>query len=190
MGSVINVVYDLDGVLNQLNEFIFSQLGIAQKLGIKHYNLYDNTDILTGRDINNIISMYHNAETFRMAPPVVGADRIKNVIKYWPSRVNVIIHSLCYNHRIKSVKMKWIKNNLEIHNSSMRLEVGSSKGTIKNATIVVEDSLDQLLKYDENTVKILIDKTYNRYYAGEDIVRVNSLNEAIDKVEEIIGGHL
>ncbi len=191
MINTINVVYDLDGVLNQLNEYVFDELGISQKLCIKHYNIYKNTDTLSRNEMESIINMYHNAEIFGNLQLVPGARRIKNVKNVVNNKINVIIHSLCYNTMVKSVKREWIKNNLGLYNECVKLEVGSSKGIIKSADIVVEDSLEQLLKYDREVVKILINKTYNKhgkYPKVGGIIRTKDLNAAIDKVEEIVGG--
>lgn len=185
------IVYDLDGVLNMLNEYVFGKLGILDKLDkLKFYNISKNIHILSDGEINGILSMYSCADTFILSKAVEGINRITNVEDKYPGKVKVVINSLCYSPDVMDAKRLWLSKYTKVKEDNIILQYGGVKNGLDNADIVVEDCLKNLLDIKCNKAKILIDKPYNRFsksiWGDLEILRVRDLNEAIDKVEGIV----
>lgn len=185
------VVYDLDGVLNGLNEYVFRQLGIEHKLDkLKYYNIARNTHILRDREIRDILNMYGEANSFISCGAIEGADRITNVEERYPGKVRVMVNSLCYSLQAAEAKRLWLRKYTKVKEENIVLQYGTVKDGVENADIVVEDCLKNLLDIKCSRAKILLDKPYNRFsesmWTSLGITRVRDLNESIKKVEEIV----
>lgn len=192
MSNEINIVYDMDDVLNNLNNEVYSTLGIPHLLNKqKRYIVTENTEILTKEQMEAILKLYGDKGLFERLKPVRGIERILNIEKLLPNKAFVHIHSTSFNADIIDVKRQFIKDNIPgFSNDRINLLLGKDKEAFKNADIVIEDSLENLLNYDDSTIKILKNKSYNQFNSygivKTDIIRVNDLIEAVDTIEHIL----
>lgn len=185
----LNVVYDVDDVLNNLNEYVFKQLGVTWRP--RRFNVRECTDVSTEFQ-DKIIGMYGSPETFENLDWVDGAHEITSIEA--DGSAKVWINSNNFSDTIRDVKRHRILTELtEINPDRVVLQVsGSNDKKAVNADIVIEDHIINCLKYSDWSIKILIDKTWNQpdqYEIAEDfyhIIRVGSLLEANQAVREII----
>lgn len=185
----LNVVYDVDDVLNNLNEYVFKQLGVTWRP--RRFNVRECTDVSTEFQ-DKIIGMYGSPETFENLDWVDGAHEITSIEA--DGSAKVWINSNNFSDTIRDIKRHKILTELtEINPNRVVLQVsGSNDKKAVNADIVIEDHIINCLKYSDWAIKILIDKTWNQpdqYEIAEDfyhIIRVGSLLEANQAVREII----
>lgn len=182
-------MYDIDDVLNNLNEEVYSTLGIPHLYyKQKRYKVRENVGILTDKQMDSILNLYSDNSLFERLRPIRGIERITNIEKQLPNKAVVHIHSISLNEDIIRIKERFIRDNIAGFNSERaNLALGHNKDAFKNADIIVEDSLENLLKYGSNTIKILLDKPYNQFnnygIVKTDIIRLNDLEEAVDTIE-------
>lgn len=185
----INVIFDIDDVLNNLNDVVFETLGIKDKLkDIKHFNVSDNVgSVLTKEEADKIIEMYGDANTF--ARVQVASDKVKDIMKLErlstnKCRVNVKIYSACYTESIKAEKLKFLSTKIGVRLENITFSGMDKKPLAVNKTdVVVEDNGEWLESYDD-CIKILIDKPYNREY--KNVNRMSNIDEALEFIEETI----
>lgn len=186
----LTVIYDCDDTLNNLNECVANQLGIDANI-IKYYNIDKNSHI--PKEIRDkILELYSSIEVFRQVKFVPGAERIFNAKKLG---ADVKINSASLTRDIADYKFISILTSIpDVEGTDLILPVidGVSKGINEQADIAVEDCIEHLLKYPKHTVKILIDKSYNKFenYGISEvdscIIRVTDLNSAVNLVESIL----
>ena len=207
----IRVVYDMDGVLNYLNEHVFNKLGIPDKLDIiKRYSMRENAElgIITSEQARVINSLYREPEIFKEVHKLDGIERLMDIENRYKgidsnigSRISVSIYSQCLSKEIYEVKYAFVKAHIPtMPMDRVHLTTDTTKKAVDWATIIVEDSLENILRYDKEVVKVLIDKPYNKFENFEElrekiaeagkIIRVGSLNEAIDVVEKVVASML
>lgn len=187
---MINIVYDMDDVLNNLNDVVFSRQGIYHKLvKLKYFDINKNKN-MTKYEKSEILKSYSNPDIFDKLELVYGAERILDIQKKYSDKVKVWIHSLSFNDKIAQVKERFIRDKMQWFNmDNTILEVADTKSVLDFADIVVEDSLEYLVKC-KSEFKVLIDKSYNQSenydVDSSNIIREKGLNKAIDKVESIV----
>lgn len=179
----IIVTYDVDDVLNNLNQVVHKELGIKLK-DRKKYNIYKCG---YSEEINSkMMELYNSPKIFERLKLVEGAKDIFNIEKEYDN-VEVHIHSNNFNSEVALVKSRMLLKEIpgctpeKLH---MQIADTEGKSILEGTTIIVEDHIMNLRKYPKETMKILIDKPYNKSKnydttdREEGIIRVNSLAEA------------
>lgn len=99
-GKDINVVYDMDDVLNNLNEVVFSSLGLMDKLQeLKYFNIKRNNHCLTPEQMEQVLSAYSKIETFEKTVPSKGIERITDIEKL-DTRVKVWVYTQKFSEEL------------------------------------------------------------------------------------------
>lgn len=195
MAIIINVVFDMDDVLNNLNDYVFNTLGL------KRPSLFEINQCKEYSDAQKaaIIGMYKRADVFKALELVPGAreicklEAIKERKNGEEVGVRVWINSVSLTQDIADVKRQQIEREIKgINMDRVILPVGR-KEALEHTTYIVEDSMANLQNgYGWQTCKILIDKPHNQAKAyktqddHEKINRVKDLTQAIRFIQEDI----
>lgn len=192
--NYIYVLFDVDDVLNNLFETSNKILNLGE-LNPKQFNVKMDKDIPA--DIaDKLINQWKKAETFRLVKAMPGIERIPGIEATGKALVGIRSNNLTME--VLEEKRVWLYKHLPTLDQSRvaLLICGDDKVNEKEedgrADIVIEDCLENVIKYGPDVVKILINKSYNQTenYGTTDkehgIIRVNSLDEAIDRIEELI----
>ncbi len=193
----IRVFYDVDDVLNNLNERVFGEVGV-DPAKIKYYRINKNK-ALTVDQATKIIELYGDGDLAYSLDLVDGANRITDILEKFGDMVEVGLHSVSMTEAVHTAKENMLKEKLVgFDKLDVRLELCcDSDKTVINGdeiTVLVEDSLENVLK-SEARYNILVDKPHNQFeYYGVDteteikknIIRVYGLNDAVDTVELIV----
>lgn len=189
---MVTVVYDLDGVLNNLNEVVYGRYGLLDKfMRQRRYNIRENGNLFNEEEQRLVLNQYKDINTFKNLSAIKGINKILDIKRKYKDRVKVVVHSLSYDNRVPIEKERFIREHVEDSGLlELNFEVGESKGLYKGADIVVEDSLENIIGYSDKTKKILIDKPYNKFEAygidGRGIKRSKDLMDAIREVGRIV----
>lgn len=190
---MINVVYDVDDVLNNLNNYVCDKLNIdSSKL--------DNFDIrkcsrLTAQEQENILDMYGRPDTFKNLTYVRGAEDICEIEK--TGKALVWINSKCFNQEIADIKAQTLTEAIKgLNPDRLIFQIGTDqkKSGLDFADIIVEDNLLNLRKYSTKTIKYLVNKfhnqseTYNTTDIKEKLIRVPNLIEANRQIRKYVEG--
>lgn len=187
---VLNAVYDVDDVLNNLVKHVCKTLKISLPDRFE-INLCKN---YSEDEKKEVYRMFEDPETFRHVEYDPDANKICEVEK--TGKVLVWINSNNLNQSIVDVKVPSLLENIsDLTPERIRMEIRGRvdcnfKEALENTDIVVEDNLLHLLNDDE-CVKILINRThnqadvYNIKDADYNIIRVNELSEVIDIINRI-----
>ena len=186
-GEKLKVIFDIDDTLNKLNEYIYRELGIIDKLSYtKRYELtHEMNTELTKDDIENIVHLWHNYDTFIKCPL---DESIGEVTKLSLSdKYSVVLHSTCMNEAVAKAKDIVMQMYLDKSKVEYIFEI-DCKNPLEESFAVVEDNLMYLINTNTKH-RVLIDKSYNKAenYGITDeeygITRVNSLKEAIERIK-------
>lgn len=191
---MIKIVYDVDGVLNDLNGLLVKTLDIETPSRFEIMTCQEFDD----QTKENIMAFYSDPDVFKIVDWMPGAFNITDIES--TGKAIVYINSVSVNDEIRQVKYNRIKNeipgiNMNNVNLGLIAEIrGKAEGAKEkiHADIVVEDNYKQLMKYDSSTVKILIDYRYNKAEnygttdEAEGIIRVQNLIEANSLVTKIV----
>ena len=183
------IVYDLDEVLNNLNEYVYNFLKVpsASVFNIKECKEYTEEQKVA------ILSMYRDPEVFKKLDLVDGGKEILDIES--TGKAEVWINSNNLSDEVKQAKIQWLKEKLPEFNMQhvvMQVKAAESKDGHDDAFIIVEDNLLNLRKYSKDTIKILIDKSHNQSEAyntsdeAEGIIRVKDLKEANSRIKQIV----
>lgn len=189
---MVTVVYDLDGVLNNLNEVVYGRYGLLDKfMRQRRYNIKENGNLFNEEEQRLVLNQYKDINTFKNLSAIKGINKILDIKRKYKDGVKVVVHSLSYDNRVPIEKERFIREHVEDSGLlELNFEVGESKGLYKGADIVVEDSLENIIGYSDKTKKILIDKPYNKFEAygidGRGIKRSKDLMDAIREVGRIV----
>lgn len=178
---MLNIVYDVDDVLNNLNDYVFNtlELPMASRFNIRECSEY------TKEQQDTILDMYGNVETFKNLTYVDGAKDICEIEK--TGKALVWINSSCFTKDIADFKVKSLLENIPGLNPDriiLQIGVGHKKKQLDFTDIIVEDCLTNMRVYKQSTSKLLINKIYNqpKTYCTSDwkegLIRVPSLLEA------------
>lgn len=188
---MINITYDVDGVLNNLTEHVLKKLNIEENK-IVYYNIWDNNGLLKEQK-EAILKYFNTPQTFRELQLVEGAENILDIEETGKAKVN--IYSANLNEEILSIKteklVKHIKNMSYDRINMICIGLREQKKPI-DTDIIVEDSLQNILMYNKKTKRILIDKHYNKFETyninneEENIIRARSLLEANSIIKSIV----
>lgn len=189
---MINIVYDVDDVLNNLNDYVIGKLGLVYA---SNYNIRSCPEY-TREQQDKILAMYNDPETFRNLKLVPGARDICKVEETGKARV--WINSSCLNVEIEDIKRRCLLENIPGLNKDrlvFQVGYGMSKKQLDFTDIIVEDCITNLTKYNAQVEKILIDKKHNqaKTYCISDwdygIKRVDTLLTANKLVMEYVNKH-
>lgn len=185
----LNVVYDVDDVLNNLNDYVFDTLKLPKA---KRFVIAENSDIYTEQQVEAIIQMYRDSETFKHLKFVPGARDICRIEK--TGKALTWINSSNFTEDVAKVKLKDLVTNIPDLNPDRIILVigtGNSKNAV-SADIIIEDCFTNLNKYPDGCLKILIDKEHNQASeydttdAEKGITRVSSLIEANEIIKYVV----
>lgn len=188
----LRIVYDMDDVLNNLNEVVATAVGIKETQ-LTRYNINEIPELEPGQK-KAILSCYRTPSIFKQTKLMPGAERICDVED--SGVADVYIHSISLSPEIIPIKLAKLADGIpRLSPDKISLVLGSGgsdKEAYENTDIVIEDSMANVLKYSNNTIKILINKSHNK---AEDwgvaesklqIIRVNSLVDAVTIVERLV----
>ena len=186
---MIDIVYDVDDVLNNLNGYVFQQLKFPEPT---NFNIRECKEY-TKEQQDTILAMYGEAETFRNLTYVEGARDICEIEKTGKARV--WINSSCFTQEIADIKTGSLLASIPGLNPEriiLQIGLGHAKEPVNFAKFIVEDCLTNTFKYSNSTIKLLIDKVYNqaKTYRTSDwkagITRVDNLVEANNIIRKYI----
>lgn len=184
------VVYDVDDVLNELNNYVADTVGIPHS-AINRYKISE-IDGITDEQKGAIIELYKQVDTFKNCnwkPSMVDICRVQV-----SGEAEVHIHSTSMNQDIADFKRAYLLKSIPglTEDNLSLVTTGEVKDPHSKADIIVEDCIDNLLKYDSTVIKILIDTPHNQFEdygidaRNSDIIRVKNLDDAIRLVECIV----
>lgn len=186
--SILDIVYDVDDTLNNLNDYVFGELGYELP-DIYNINLCNK---YTKEQKKAILKYYRDPNVFASLSYVEGAKdicKIEDTKKalVWINSGNLSVEAL-------KIKEKTLLSEIpNLNPSRVVLQmVDKQAKVIISGDIIIEDSFEDLIRYPFYSIKILIDKSYNQssiYNATDDqygIIRVESLTEANRIIKEII----
>lgn len=187
---MLNIVYDMDDVLINLNNTVCDML----KIPLSTITLYEikKCPFLSDDEKERMLKAYARVETFQLARFNPGATRICGVQA--SGEAEVFIHSTSLTQEIADLKYQRLTSTIPgLKGTNINLVSGThEKPVFVGTDIIVEDSLENMLKYPETTIKILVDMPYNQYENyGVDpskhrIVRVTDLNSAVNMVDALV----
>lgn len=189
MSDKIKIIYDVDDVLNNLNSYIFGKLGLPWG---KRYLVTECT-CYTKEQVDTLIKMYGDPEVFRNLTFVPGAKEIFDIER--TGQAEVFIISRNFNQEVANVKMESLLKhipNAKPDKIDMQIGSGNNKKIDESADIIVEDCIENCIRYPFDTIKILIDKPNNQAEAygiceeEHNIFRVGSLIEANNLISAIV----
>lgn len=193
------VIVDVDDVLIDLNDSVADYLSVSYK-NFKSSNIvtfdlnksidtaklppYQRgyTDNGLGCPRSEILSAYTCVDIFRNAKIVNNAYE---GLKLLSEHFNVVIHTNNLSLEIAKFKIELlmsISGGLDI---AYNICVGKEKPVFENVYAVFEDCVDNIVKYNDDCKKILIDRPHNR-----ELFNGNKLSEAknITRVENFYSG--
>lgn len=183
------VVYDVDDVLNNLNNIVFNKAGVEGK--VTRYYTHENEG-LTKSEMAEMNNLYANPDTFRVLEYNEGAERICDIEK--TGFADVFTYSANFNPLISRIKYDSLISAIpNIKPDNIELVISSGhKHARRDTDIIVEDSADNIMLYSDDVIKILIDKPYNQenkypeLREVKNLVRVDTLVDAVNLIEDIV----
>lgn len=181
---MLKIIYDVDDTIWQLNRTICNLYGLDCNR-IKEYDI-TKTTVLTEEEKRILLESYHNAEIFKLCQYNKGYERVFNLERL--GLANVYISSASLNEEIRKVKeYRLLKEIPNINKKHVKLTVGRNtyQGRVKG-DILIDDSPINIEKEDFK-YNILINQPYNYGIVfSKPVIRVDSLNQAVDVVEEFV----
>lgn len=175
--STINIIYDMDDVLNDLNDVVFRELGLSLP---RYYELREHKEYSSDA-LDKIFEKYRDINVFYKTALCNGALDIIH-LEDTPG-VKVWIHTVSYTKEIADYKYKLIHSGIPGFSMERLLLPIGHKKPLDFADYVIEDSYMNLYRYKNNSTKILVDKTYNQESAYSEykitgrLVRCSSLED-------------
>lgn len=170
------VIFDWDGVFNIQVYHLCHMLNIPVP---NRYHVKKATN-LTPDEAERLFQSYFTTDAYTNVPFVDGVERalaLPCVPYIYSANTSEFMAEYKYN-------MARVFNPL-LPDSHIILPISRHKPPIEDAAIVIEDGVHYLQQYSKSTIKILIDTPYNQE-APDDIIRVATLTEAIDLIEELL----
>lgn len=187
---MIKVVYDIDDVLNNLNDVVMGELGI-ERWRVKQFRIRDNKD-LTQEEIDRIQAHYANPDVFARTTICPSIKHILDIETINPE-VAVFIHSLSYSEKIKQVKERQLAQAIpEMRHDRILLEVGGDKAVLDDIHILVEDSYINCVDSKAKMFNALVNRPHNQAenYGRRDedhkILRLPNTESAIYYIQGIL----
>lgn len=172
------VIFDWDGVFNVQVYHLCHMFDIPVP---NSYYPYDATN-LAPCEAEKLFQSFSTSDAYIEVPFVEGVERALTLpcIPYIYS-ANTSMDMAEYKYNMTRAFAPLLPD------SHIILPVSVKKPPIRDADIVVEDGVHNLCQYPRMTTKILIDTPYNQE-APDDIIRVATLMEAVDLIEELLSG--
>lgn len=182
------VIFDLDGVLNNLVEATLVRLRTPVNTIdlMTRYKLKECT-ALPRSLIKRMQREWYLPEAFSDATPMVQCWELKDLAEIPDTQV--IIHSLCLSDEVKKAKDIWLYDSFMLDGIEVDLEVGTTKSP-REAFISIEDSIENLA-HSTAVHRLLVDMPYNQFknYPELDpsgITRVQSAESAVSMAKELL----
>ena len=177
------VVYDVDGVIYNIVEDFCKMVPCPVP---ECYGTHESKRLIP-EQADRLHSLYRSADAFAKLRPVIGAHRIFDTEVQ--GRAVVHIESNNFNQDVRNVKNGLLTRdipNINWHHVALHVVSDDQKTPVTQAALVVEDKPENLRRYPESTVCILIEHEYNVYGRDKRFICVPTLNAAIDVVEYTI----
>lgn len=181
----LKIVYDVDDTLWGLNDVVYGKMEIPADMAVT-FNCTDNPN-LSEQQALDMLALYKDPHTYQLCEFYSGIERVFSADA--SGDAEVWICSSCHNPAIAFVKN--IRLSKEVPHSRPEHFYFDTDGKHFRVPgdVLVDDRLKNITESDFR-YNILIDKPYNRKDVslpdGHILVRVSSLNEAVDEVEKII----
>ena len=180
MKKKLKIVFDRDGVFNELHSKVAEKLGFFVDL-FKEYKIEKNEHF--DEDMKKAIyNCFDDPQIFADVEPAKDYMRIGELRQF--EHVHLIVHSLSSTALIAQTKKEWDKK----HGIDFFHEYIDSFGRKKEmleAFVQVEDCLENL-QNSPAKYKVLINKLYNQKPLPKNTFRVNDLLEAVDVIKSLI----
>lgn len=169
---MISIVYDIDGVLNDLNKQVCLKLGIDVNI-LKFYNVQDNVGVgITQKQADEIQGLYRDIDFLKTVPLLDDVCGILDIEREFDCKVD--LHSLSYTQEFADLKYRLLKEKLpNLRDDRIFLEVGTNKSTLDNIYILVEDSIDNIARSKACVRNVMIKQPNNNFrnysYRKEDL---------------------
>lgn len=186
------VIVDVDDVLIDLNKNIKKRIN---KMGYTDYKVENIKTYDLNKDINVsmlpekqrsfmdnglgcprelILSCYSDVESFYYAPIVKNAYE---GLKLLSDKFDVLIHTSSYNMNIIRFKMDLFESKFKNLRLDYNFCCGKEKPAFNNVFAVFEDSIPNIVKYDDETIKLLVDRPQNCELFNNDLLsKVKNIN--------------
>lgn len=174
----MNIVFDWDGVFNNQTEYLCSVLGIPIP---DRYRVLDSIN-LSKATAQRLQKSYGDMELHRQIPL---ADGVAEALHMTPTP---FIYSANMGEAMIEYKREVVYR-LAPHfpEDHIIMMLGLSKPKLEWADVMVEDSPENLLQYDDRTLRILLIHEYNKYALVDPraltVVCAHSLKDAIHTIE-------
>lgn len=176
----IKIIFDRDGVFNQLNRKVAETLGFMYDL-FKVYHIESNPHF--SEDMQAAIyRCYNDPKIFADVSPAQGYMDIARIKQ--DDRVRLIVNSLSSSKVIAKVKKEWDKKH-GIDFFDEYLDCFGEKKQMQEAFIQVEDCIENIERSPAK-FKILINQPYNQGEMPKNTFRVNGLTEAVEIILDLL----
>lgn len=181
----MKITFDVDGVLNNQSEYIANKLGLNYSKWTQYY-LWDNTgEIRDNADI--ILEAFKNVDMFKDCGYLPGIERLMELNNRHDIELEINSHN--FTEEIMNYKRKSLKEKIGIKDNQIHLALVDRelKEKVVDTDILVEDKIENIKSSNIRVKAILISQPYNIWQElPENTVRAESLNDAINIIEEII----
>lgn len=151
----INIAYDMDDVLNNLGDSVFESMDLADKTDkLKQFSMESNVrlGILTNEQSKLLLNAFSKPESFMGLIPMQGIERLMDIEEKYPNKVNVSIYTHALDESIDCIKQDFVKTYIpKMPLERVHITHESVKEAKENIDIIVEDNLENLLRYKYRT---------------------------------------
>lgn len=177
------VIVDVDDVLLDLNKSVARRLRsmgytFCSEENFVTYDLNKSIDIsmlpLNNRNLMSnglgcprelILSCYKDVESFKGASLT---DNFYKGLKLLSENFNVLVHTNSFSLQIVKFKIDLFERLCSDLDLNFSFCVGDDKPHYEDVFAVFEDCVENLLKYSDDSLKILVDKPHNRELFNHD----------------------
>lgn len=185
-------VFDMDGVLALIHEFIEEQDKGIRFDALKRYKVMENFEYVDVESVRRINRYFYKTEVFERCN--IEATAKKVMAELLEQGHDIKINTVAYTRQVANAKEKWLFEKLgEELLSQIDVSIWlHEKQAVKGANVVVEDSLEELAKYDiqGGVIGVIRDRAYNKIenYPElqrklEGIIRVTKLIELVGETD-------
>lgn len=181
MKEKLKIIFDRDGVFNELNAKVADTVGFSYEQQFTVYRIDANPYF--SKDVRSAIwQCYANPQFFAELPPAVGYLEIARIKR--DPRVHLVVNSLSTTEAICNVKREWDKKH-GIDFFDEYLDSCGQHKIMQEGFIQVEDCMDNICRSPAK-FKVLINKPYNQGRIPANTFRVGGLTEAIVVIENLL----
>jgi 5'(3')-deoxyribonucleotidase len=180
--SRLKIGIDVDNTINNLGERLIFFLNMSYGKNVRHdslksYCLQEAYPDLTLEQIFNPLTLKSFWDSIELDPEGL------NLIKYLCEKCDAEIYLITAQvEEGFGYKLEWMREHIPDKYVPFKNYIFCSKKELINVDWLIDDHIENLI--DFNGTKILLNKSYNKYIdVPEDIIRIDSLTEIIETIE-------